>query len=606
MKKATPRPPRGPCSRARLAHAALIVSLAIPTVTRAEEATRENESLTPLIVSALRIPTAVSANPASVAVIDPREAEDRGIFLLRDALNRSPGVVATSTAGQLGAAGSLFIRGTSTAYSQVVVDGMRLSDSNSPLGNFLGNAGTTDFGRIEILRGPQGAIYGGESVGGVLWLETTAGTTDPLSQLRVEAGSFRSLDIDARHQGSHGPLSFFLSTGYGETDNDANPTQDFRQWRTALRADIRLDDRWALRSTFRANDSYFLDSTGTENRVDSALATLQATGAISEAWTTRFHTGFYQEFYDNDASFGNFGTDLRAFSLSNDQELRPRDDLLLLGGAFYHRDSFSNTIGVDENRDRYGLHGSIQWQPIGGLALQQSLRWEDYAAYGDEFTWRTGAAWHHAPAGLTLRSGIGSSFRAPSYLDLFGSSFGEGNPNLAAESAKGWDVGFAKSIGETHEIELTWFENHIDDRIRSFPGPPRNLPGTTKTRGIEAGIRGEWLDGAIIHHLAWTWTDATLAGLPRNAVNASLDWKPDAASLVGIGVQHFSSRDWGGSPLAAATITRLHASRQLTENLRLHARIENLFGERYEVSNFFGNVIQGPGAGCYLGLTTSW
>jgi outer membrane cobalamin receptor len=587
-----------------LAPAALIIALA--TASRAEEPPEESESLAPLVVSALRIPTAVTENPASVAVIDPREAESQGIFLLRDALNRAPGVVSTSTAGQAGAAGSLFIRGTSTGYSQVVVDGMRLSDSNTPLGNFLGNAGTGDFGRIEILRGPQGAIYGGESVGGVLWLETTAGSADPQSQFRVEAGSFRSLDLDARHQGSRGPLTYFLATGYGETDNDADPTQDFRQWRAALRADIRLDDRWDLRATFRGNDSYFLDSTATENRVDAALATLQATGTISEVWTTRFHSGFYQEFYDNDSIYGNFGTDLRAVSISTDQELRPHEDVLLLAGAFHHRDSFSNTIGVDETRDRYGVHGSLQWQPLDGLTLQQSVRWEDYAAYGDELTWRTGAAWHHAPAGLTVRGGIGSSFRAPSYLDLFGSSFGAGNPALAAESAKGWDVGFAKSIGANHEIEVTWFENRIDDRIHSFPGPPQNLPGTTATRGIEAGVRGAWLDGALVHHLAWTWTDASLAGLPRNAVNASLDWNADAATLVGIGVQHLSSRDWGGTPLAAATITRIHASRQLTENLRLHARVENLFGERYELSDFSGDVIQGAGPGYYLGLTATW
>lgn len=607
-----PTPPRGQCRCARVAHALLIVSSALLATSPAEELPAEPDDphrageLAPLVISALRFPTAVTQNPTSVAIIDPRETEAQGVFQLRDALNRSPGVISTSTAGQAGAAGSLFIRGTSTAYSQVVVDGMRLSDSNTPLGNFLGNAGTSDFGRIEVLRGPQGAIYGGESVGGVLWLETAAGTPEPLSQLRVEAGSFRSLDIDARHQGSQGRHAYFLSTGYGETDNDANPTQDFRQWRTALRSDMQLDDRWDLRLTFRGNDSYFLDSTGTENRVDSALATVQATGDISDHWTARFHAGFYQEFYDNDSFFGNFGTDFRATSFSTDQEIRLHEDLLLLAGVFYHRDAFSNTIGVDETRDRYGLHTSLQWQPLNGLTLQQSLRWEDYDAYGNEFTWRSGAAYHIKQAGLTLRGGVGSSFRAPSYLDLFGSAFGAGNPSLTAESARGWDLGLAKSLGKNHEIEITWFENRIDDRIQTFPTPPQNIPGATKTRGIEAGVRGSWLEGNLIHHIAWTWTDASLAGLPRNAVNASLDWKPDANTLIGIGAQHFSSRTWGGNPLAGATVTRIHASRQLTENLRLLARVENLFGERYELSDFFGNVVEGGGTGYYLGLTASW
>jgi len=593
-----------------LAHAALIASAIFSCSLRAQDSPDEAGDLAPLVISALRTPIPQPHVPASVSILDPSVLESQGIYRLQDALNRAPGVIATSTGGQNGAVGSLFMRGTTTAYAQVVVDGMRLSDSNAPLGSFLGNAATSDFGRIEVLRGPQGAIYGGESAGGVLWLETAGGTAVPTSQFRIEGGSFNSLSVNGRHQGTQGPLSYSLSTGYEETDNDAKPTQDFRQWRTALRADMKLDDRWDLRVTFRANDSYFRDLPASENRVDSALATVRATGALLDNWTTRFHVGFYQESYDNDFVFfgfpGNFGTDLRSVSFATDQELKPRDDLLLLVGGFYQHDSFENTIGVNETGNRHGLHASLQWQPVESLALQQSVRWEDYDAYGDEFTWRSGVAYAFENAGFTLRGGIGSSFRTPSYLDLFGSNFGAGNPNLKAESATGWDLGFSQSIGGNHELEVTWFENHIRDRIRSFPAPPQNIPGTTKTRGIEAGLRGSWFDQRLIHHLAWTWTDASLADLPRNAVNASLDWHADEKTLLGIGAQHFSSRSYGGNPIAAATVARVHASRQLTEHLRLHARVENVFNESYELSDFFGTVVRGAGTGFHLGLTATW
>ena len=71
-----------------------------------------------------------------MTVLDPQELENQGLLQLRDALNASPGVISTSTGGETGAVGSLFIRGTTTAYSQVVVDGMRLSDSTTPDGQF--------------------------------------------------------------------------------------------------------------------------------------------------------------------------------------------------------------------------------------------------------------------------------------------------------------------------------------------------------------------------------------------------------------------------------------------------------------------------------------
>jgi len=610
MKIHTAKPLAGQCRRARVAHAALILSTVLCGASHADEHAEESGELIPLVVSTLRTPTALSQIPSSVSVFDGRDFEAQGVYRLQDALNRAPGVLSTSTAGQNGAIGSLFIRGTPTGYSQIVVDGMRMSDSNVPLGNFLGNAGTSDFGRIEVLRGPHGAIYGGESVGGVLWLETTAGTPEPMSQIRVEGGSFNSISLDGRHQGTRGPLSYFLSTGYEETKNDVSPSQDFRLWRAALRTDMCLDDTWGLRFTFRANDSYFLDSPGSENRIDSVLTTMQATGFISDRWTSRFHLGFYQESYDNDFLMAgqpsNFGTDLRSLSVSSDQEIRINDELLLLAGGFYHRDWFDNTIGVDETGNRYGFHSSLQWQPVDDLTLLQSGRWEDYDAYGDEFTWRSGAAYAFDHVGLLVRGGIGSSFRTPSYLDLFGSTFGQGNPNLKAESARGWDIGIVQSIARQHQFELTWFENRIRDQIQSFPTPPQNVDGRSKAQGLEAGLRGRWLDGLFEHHIAWTWHEENIAGLPRNAVNAALDWKPDDKTILGFGVQHFSTRTWGGDPLSSATISRLHASRQLTDHFRLHARVENLFDEKYELSDFFGNVVPGAGTGYFVGLTATW
>lgn len=600
-------PPRGPSRRALVAHAALSISIAPPCTSLAEEANHNEADLPPLVISALRVPRLLTQVPSSVSVLDPREFEDQGIYRLQDALNRAPGVISTSTAGQNGAIGSLFIRGTSTGYSQIVVDGMRINDANAPLGNFLGNAGVSDFGRIEVLRGPHATAYGGEAVGGVLWLETTAGTADPISQFRVDGGSFNAISTDLRHQGTQGDVSYFLSTGYEETANDTNPSSDFRLWRAALRADMRIDDTWSSRVTFRANDSFFRDLSGSENRVDALLATLLTTGVISDRWTTHFHFGFHQEFYDNDSAFGNFGTDLRSLSFTSDQEIRLTDDLLLLAGAFYFRDAFTNTIGVDEVGNRYGLHTALEWQLIDGLTLHQSGRWEDYDVFGDEFTWRSGAAYEIKDFGLLLRSGIGRSFRTPSYLDLFGSAFGAGNPNLAAESATGYDIGIVQTIARDQQLEVTWFENRITDQIAAvFPNPPQNVAGRSTTQGVETGWRGRWFDGTLAHHLAWTWTDESIVGLPRNAANAALDWNIDEQSLIGVGVQHFSSRTFGGNPLDSATITRLHAARQLNEHLRLHARVENLFDERYDLSDFFGNVIPGAGRGLFVGLTATW
>ncbi|MES2475531.1 MAG: TonB-dependent receptor [Verrucomicrobiota bacterium] len=601
-------PHRGTC-RSALA----LLALLVPFSATAEEAPLKQEPapaenakpLEPLVVSALRVPQDPAKVTSSVTVLEPDALQDQGLYQLRDALNQSPGVISTSTGGQTGALGSLFIRGTTTAYSQVVVDGMRLGDSTTPMGNFLAASRTYDVGRIEVLRGPQGAIYGGESIGGVLWLETPRGSGAPSGSATVEAGSFNSLDTHATFQGTLGKLSYFLGGGYQETDNDT-ADQDFHQGNVALRLEGELSDVWIVGTTYRGVDSYYNNLGNSDDRLDGSLVTLYATGEISTAWTARFHAGYQQEFYDSDSSFGNYGTDLRAGSFSTDQEITLAEDVRLLAGAYVHQSSFENTIGTDESRERYGLHAVLEWDILENLTTTAAVRWEDYDAYGDETTWRFGSIYNIVASGTSLRGGVGSSFRAPSYLDLFGSSFGAGNPNLDAESSLGWDLGIGQEIGKHHLLELTWFDNQITDQIQAFPTPPVNLSGDTSTNGLELGLRGSWLENALNYRIAWTYLHESLSDQPRNAVTTSIDWAPADKVLVGVGATGLSDHSWGGDPIDGYIITRLYGSYQLTKNVKLHARVENALNEDYQLASFFGSPIQGAGSGIYAGITVDW
>jgi vitamin B12 transporter len=604
-----PQLPHRGLSRSAIALLALLVpfsATAEEATTTQEPATAENVNpLEPLVVSALRMPQDPAKVTSSVTVLDPDALQNEGLYQLRETLNQSPGVISTSTGGQTGALGSLFIRGTTTAYSQIVVDGVRLGDASTPLGNFLSASRTYDVGRIEVLRGPQGAIYGGESIGGVLWLETPRGVGAPGGSVTVEAGSFHSLDTHATLQGRVGELSYFLGGGYQETDNDT-AEQDFHQGNVALRLEGKLSDVWTVGTTYRGVDAYYNNLGNSDDHLDGSLVTLYAVGEISKVWTARFLAGYQQESYDSDSSFGNYGTDLNAGSFSTDQEITLAENLRLLAGAYVHQSSFENTIGTDETRDRYGLHAVLEWDIVENFTATAAVRWEDYDAYGDETTWRVGSIYQIAASRTSVRGGIGSSFRAPSFLDLFGSSFGAGNPNLDAESSLGWDLGIGQEIGAHHLLEVTWFDNRISDQIQSNPTPPVNLSGDTSTNGLEVGIRGSWLENALNYRLAWTYLHESLSDQPRNAVTTSIDWAPADKVLVGIGATGLSDHSWGGDPLDGYIVTRLYGSYQLTEAVKLHARVENALNEDYQLGSFFGSTVQGAGSGVYAGITVDW
>lgn len=568
------------------------------------ETTRE---LDELIVSALRMPGEASRTTSAVTALDPRELEARGILDLRQALNEVPGVNATSTSGQTGAIGSVFIRGTNTSYSQLVVDGVRLSDSTAPLGNFFSGARLDDLGRIEVLRGAQAAIHGGEAVGGVIWLETARGEGDPRTRLRIEGGSFDSLNGFLSHSGTEGPFSWFLGAGYDGTHNDAI-RQDFDQGRAALRLEWAQSENLTLGMTYRVADSRFqYQNFGTNtDHTDSELATVYADARLAPGWLSRFTLGRYRESYDNDTVGmfgGNYGTDLDRTVLSTDQSFEINRHHRLFGGAFVEHTDFSNTIGTDSDEIRYGAHVGWEWRPVESFVTEAVIRWEDYADYDDQVTWRVGASWQ-ALEKTRLRAGIGKAFRTPTFLDLYGTAFGAGNPNLAAEESIGWDLGIEQNIGGNHMISATWFENSIDNRIRSFPTPPVNLPGDTPTRGLEFALDGG-LGESVAYRLAWTWLGASLQDQPDHTATASIDWRPKEKLLLGIGASYVDERSYGGGPLDDYLLLRLYGSYAIQENVTLHARVENLGDESYELSRF-GNPIQGAGLGVFAGVTAEF
>ena len=617
-----PTPHRG-SRRSAIALLALLAHLPA----HAEETQAEFE---PLIVSALRIPQKASTVTSAVTALDPGELQDQGIYQLRDALNASPGVISISTSGQTGAPGSIFIRGTTTQHAQVVIDGMRLSDSNNQLGHILGGANTYDMGGIEILRGPQGAIYGGESTGGVLWMETPHGSGKPRGSTTFEAGSFGSFAAHGLFQGETGDVSYYLSGGYQETDNDA-PHNHYRQDNSALRVEGKINPVWTIGTTFRANDASGQDldqrdTKDSESRGDSAMGTLYAIGKISDRWTARFHAGCYQESYDQHYTYidswsgssipSNYASDLHAGSISTDHEITLADNLRLLVGAFAHKDSYENhgSYGnLDQNGTRFGVHTTLEWDVIEHLTTTASLRWEDYDTYGNELTWRFGSIYTLAATGTTLRGGIGTSFRAPSYMELFYQSpYYKGNPGLNAESSIGWDLGIEQKIGSHHTVEATWFHNKISDAIGYSDdwSTSVNRPGSSTTEGLELGLRGSWLDDRLGYRLAWTYLDESMenGGLPRNAATASLNWKPTPKSLLGIGATHLSDHTWGGGRIAGYTIARIHGSYQVSDRIKLHARLENAFNKDYYLfnSSLWGSVAKGAGPGLYAGITMDW
>lgn len=604
-----------------LARGTLSSALALTTVASTVSAATISE-LEPIIVSALHAPQASSNVTSAVTALDTNDLIGRGIYQLRDALNEAPGVIATSTAGQNGAVGTLLIRGSTTGESLIVMDGIRVNGSGNEAGNFFAASRSFSIGTLEVLRGPQSAIYGGESIGGVVWMETPRGSGDPSGSLHFEAGSFNSLSSYGKFQGQADQLSYFLSLGYEESDNDARFPNHFHQSSSALRVEAELNDTWTLGLTHRMTDSRYEGGyefggyIPTIDHYDSSLTTIYASGRISDVLTSRYTFGFFREAYDNDdASLGHYYADLDAISLSTDQEVRLSDTLRLVTGTFLHLDDYqsaSSFSSVDEDTERYGAYTALEWDQSEQFTHTAALRWEDYNSHGDEITWRLGSVWRVPNSGTALRASAGTAFRAPSYTDLYYNGFfGAGNPNLESQTSFGWEVGIDQKIGYNHQVDLTYFRNLIENQINSFAFPnPVNVPGTSVTEGVELGWRGELEHLPVSYRLAWTHLHQSLENQPRNALTASTQWQATEKLMFGIGASHLSDRAYGANQIASYTIARVYGSYQLTEKMKFFTRVENVLDEDYELylsqGGGFRDLKEGAGMGVYSGLSIDW
>ncbi|BDS08083.1 TonB-dependent receptor [Oceaniferula spumae] len=592
----------------------------------------EENKLPDTTIIANRTETSLTKVGSAVSVLDVTGLERDGILHLDEALKFVPGVVSESISGQRGSASSLLLRGTTTGHAHIRVDGMRISGPNITSGNFFGGSNLSGLSRIEILRGPQSALYGGDAIGGVLGIYSKKGTGTPGGSLRLEAGSFDSFTSSLGLHGQIDRLSYNLGIGHESTDNDL-PNNHFEQLSYTLRLDYEVSDSLDIGLTLRGFDSEFRRPSysdpnfarSADDDTESLLATIFAELQVNDIWKSKLALGLYDETYDSD-TFGSsnyYRTEGQKYAAYWDNTLHWNDRHTTTAGLVYEKTKFeyqSLFFGLtedDRESDQYGIYLNHSWDVTDALTLTGGVRWEDYDTYGDEVTWRAAAAYRIKQTGTKFRASVGKGFRPPSFIDIYGFG-GASNFDLKAEQSIGWDVGIDQQFCEgQYQISATYFENRIEDQITSTFGPPPtfatvtfNAPGTTVTKGIELEAHAKWLDGRVRTSVAYTWLAESLQDQPEHSAGLRVSADVTDDLEAGFSVNYLDDRSWGGNEVAAYTLVNLHANYEIKPGITLNARVSNLFDEDYEFANFGSGLFQetypGRGRGIFGGVTFVW
>jgi vitamin B12 transporter len=158
-----------------------------------------------ITVTSTGAPTPQAQLGAAVTVLDTPDYQ--GTRDIQEGLRFVPGLQATQT-GQAGGTTSVFIRGGASDANKVLIDGIPMNDIGGALE--FANVASAAVGQVEVLRGPNSALYGSNALAGVISLTTARGSPSlPLFSYSADGGNFDTYHQEGRLGGQHKKFDYF-------------------------------------------------------------------------------------------------------------------------------------------------------------------------------------------------------------------------------------------------------------------------------------------------------------------------------------------------------------------------------------------------------------
>jgi len=599
---------------ARIAVRCLAVLAAAASAVPAHPQSEPDNQLGPFVVVATRTPADVRTLGTAVDQVSAADLAREQITTPAAALGAAPGVPAFAN-GATGADMSVFMRGSNSDQTLLLVDGIRMNDANTDYAVFLGGArlGATDS--IEIARGPQSTLYGSEAVGGVVSIQAQRGSGDPSVDVAVDAGSFDTIGGTLGAQGARDLWAWSFTASGSHTAND-RPNNAFDSADVVLRIDRDLPGGAGVGATLRGfegrygdpgdiytNDPYAHETEG--NWLGTVFADLKP----APDWTAHITVGGQDRRYVSfDESPGVFAETTvvqnRRGVLDAQATYSGLAGQRLTAGVTAEAEATQdNGYGdIDKRQTVLAAFAEDEWHPTQAVYLTGGLRYDDFDTFGSSVTGRATAAWLSADRSFKLRASYGTGFNSPSFLELYGVATGYvGNPDLQPERSRGADAGVDWYLPKhSGTLSATWFRNDYRDLIvydfNAYPGTTANV-GRARTDGAELearlgfGARFE-LHAAYTYLEAYDLADRTgLLRRPRNSGSADL-WRDFGGGWsAGAGVQFVGVREDVDAQTFLAVddqdyaVARIFAEWRASRRLRLKARVENLFDRKYQPVN---------------------
>lgn len=504
-----------------------------------------------VVGSSIDVP--MSEQGSSVSVISHEEIAQRNEPMAADLLRYLPGLSLTQN-GSRGAAASLLIRGGDADFNLVQIDGV-------PVNAF---GGAFDFAhipadsleRIEVVRGPQSAVYGSYANTGVVNLVTRGAPESPSIDVLAEGGTYHERRFAA---GGGGTVKGFGLSAWASRLDDDGPVQNSGYHNENISVSL---GRNFARQGFQFHGGFASNQSGAPGpwgsdplHLFSGIDTVSRDKNNSSDYLVHYYADlaprlrqeFIGSFFQNHSFFGS------PFGDSFNRDLRGHAETRTLAsispwytaafGFAWTREEEKNTWITDSgsrlsplHRDQEGVYWENRLVFHQSLFLNAGVRAEfirtatlpadnaygrpDVPGHGiTQVNPKVALAWA-ARASSRLHASFGTGIRPPGGFDLAFTN----NPGLRPERTASFDAGLEQRfLGNHLALEATYFYNRFSDLIVSLGGSLARLSSyksdnLANSRAQGAELSGRWQPGrAFSVSAAYTYLKSEILSLNGSA-----------------------------------------------------------------------------------------
>ena len=606
--------------------AVLLASLACVLSTSAQTAAPAPvATLAEVVVTATRVLQPLTDLVADVTIVDRSQIERSGATGLGDVLARLPGVEMARNGG-LGGITSVYLRGAETRFTALFIDGVRV-DSQGTGGASWDVIPLSQVDRIEVLRGPAGAVYGSDAIGGVIQIFTRKGEGPPSPYVGLSLGTYGTTKAEAGVSGLQGSWDYSLglvrqeSKGFNVMQSRNSDDDGYTSESLAARVGLELNAAHRLELSVLSSqlNAQYDSQFGAINVDDRTVKKLQTSALNWRAqWSADYSSTLSlttaQDRYETLPSPDLTVTNSRGYLWQS--EYRKLGQLFTW--AFERREDAltnSETAPRDTSHFQNALALGYGWVADRN-SVQLNLRHDVDSVFGPQTTGALGYGYALTP-NWRVKTSVGTAFRAPTLYQRF-SPYGAAD--LLPETSRNLDLGLNYVEGP-RAFGLTLYQNNVSNLIQ-YEGNrgtcPANDPldpfggcyaNTAKARYQGLTLTGRYLIGNVTVSGSLDLQD------PRDSVTGKLlarraqqHGKLAAETrvrgwAVGAELQASALRynDAGNTTeLPGYALLGLRAESQVAKNWTLLVRLDNVADAKYELAQGYASA----GRSLYAGL--SW